>query len=281
MKSWRKNRTWKDRLAEEGFNNNPSPYPPTKIFDNLAFIGDETVNCFLLETSAGPVLIDLMWPGKKYRDIIENGLNAFCYKAEDISAILITHGHIDHYGDVEYFRRKSGAKIYMTETDFELAKKFVPQKAVPADVDGVAMELGKCEFVEDMQNIVIGDTTVKAVLTPGHTPGGLSFIFPVYDEGRRHMAAMWGGNTVPSAEKDIYVFLESLDKFSRICDKLNVDVELSNHAFVDNPIERLNVIRNICNGVPNPFVIGKEAYKRYEQLFVELAERELKEKRGK
>ena len=51
--------------------------------------------------------------------------------------------------------------------------------------------------------------------------------------------------------------------------------------FVDNSIERLNVIRNICNGVPNPFVIGKEAYKRYEQLFVELAERELKEKRGK
>lgn len=278
--SWRKSRTWKERLAASPLSQNPTPYPTTKIFDNLAFIGDETVNGFILETSKGPVLIDLMWPGEKYRGIIEQGLNDLGYKVEDIAAILITHGHIDHYGDVEYFRKKSNAEVYMSEIDYHFGLNFhpSPKKPVPVGVDAVSMTLEKCRFVGDMEDITIGDTTIKAVFTPGHTPGGLSFIFPVYDEGRKHMASLWGGNTVPQETKDIYVYIDSLNHFSLECEKLNVDVELSNHAFVDNTMERLHVIRNITNGVPNPFVIGRDAYQRFERMFMELCKSELQKR---
>lgn len=278
--SWRKSCTWKERLAVSPLSRNPVPYPTTKIFDNLAFIGDETVNGFILETSEGPVLIDLMWPGKKYRGVIERGLADLGYKVEDIAAILITHGHIDHYGDVEYFRQKSNAEVYMSEIDYHFGLNFrpSPKKPVPVDVDAVSMTLEQCRFVEDRDDITIGDTTIKAVFTPGHTPGGLSFIFPVYDEGRKHMASLWGGNTVPQETKDIYLYIDSLNHFSLECEKLNVDVELSNHAFVDNTMERLHVIRNITNGVPNPFVIGRDAYKRFERMFMELCKNELQKR---
>lgn len=280
-KSWRSGRTWREALRERGLNQNPSPYPTTRIFDNLVFIGDETVNCFLVDTSAGPVLIDLMWPGEKYRETLIKGIHDAGYRVEDVAAILITHGHIDHYGDVEYFRQKAGANVYMSEVDYHLALQFKPEHPAPVGVDNVSMTLSACEFVGDMDEITVGDTTIKAVLTPGHSPAGLSFIFPVFDEGRSHTAALWGGNGIPHNEKDIYVYLDALKHFSAVCEQYGVDVEVSNHPFVDNTMLRLELLRGLTDGVPNPFVIGREAYKRYEHLFVELCEQELRTKYGK
>lgn len=274
-KSWRPDRTWRDAMRGHPLNQNPEPYPATRIFDNLVFIGDETVNCFLMDTSAGPVLIDLMWPGEKYRRTIINGIHDAGYAVGDIAAIFITHGHIDHYGDVEYFRKASGARVYMSLTDYKFALGFRPERPAPAGVDNVAMTLGECEFLEDMDTVTIGGTTVTAVLTPGHSPGGLSFIFPVWDEGRRHTAALWGGNGIPRDERNVRLYLDSLSRFSEACEAHSVDVELSNHPFVDNTMLRIELLRNLTNGVPNPFVIGHDAYKRYEKLFVVLCEQEL------
>ena len=94
----------------------------------------------------------------------------------------------------------------------------------------------------------------------------MSLIIPITDEGRFHNIALWGGITlVPEADKQAY--LESVDKFERICDKYHVDGEITNHPVTDNTLERLDVVRNIVNGVPNPFIIGEEAYHRYEDKF--------------
>ena len=41
--------------------------------------------------------------------------------------------------------------------------------------------------------ITLGDTTVDVIATPGHTPGTLSFIFPVKDGGRTLTVAYSGG----------------------------------------------------------------------------------------
>ena len=58
---------------------------------------------------------------------------------------------------------------------------------------------------------------------------------------------------------------------------VSVDAEISNHPFVDNTILRLELLRNIVDGVPNPFIIGRDAYKRYENMFYELCLRKMKE----
>ena len=97
----------------------------------------------------------------------------------------------------------------------------------------------------------------------------MSFIIPVTDEGRPHHLALWGGTGIlPDSDKEAY--LASVEKFSQICDGYEVDAEISNHPFVDNSLLRLEVIRNIVDGVPNPFVIGREAYRRYERMFYDL-----------
>ena len=44
------------------------------------------------------------------------------------------------------------------------------------------------------QKLTLGDTTVEIVPTPGHTPGTLSYVFPVKDQGRTVMVAYSGGH---------------------------------------------------------------------------------------
>ena len=237
------------------------PFPATWVFDNLAFIGDSKVACFIVETSDGLVLIDAMFPTDHYQELIEKSITELGLNAKDLKAVLVTHGHDDHFGKADVLREKYGCKIYMSEIDYKIAREItrVPFN-LRFEVDG---------YIEDGQDFTFGDTTIHAVLTPGHTVGCMSFIVPVLDEGRPHNLAIWGGTGVlPTSDKQAY--LASVDKFDAVCDQYEVDCEMSNHPFVDNGLERLQVIRSIKKATSNPFVIGREAYKRYEDFFRKL-----------
>ena len=232
--------------------------PTTKFFDQLSFIGDPAVCCFLLETTEGLVLIDAMNPEQRYMDAIVKGIRDTGYELTDLKHIVISHGHGDHYGLADELRKASGAKIYLSEGDHELAKKpmgpFAPMD-YPVDV-----------YLTDGMDLCFGDTVIHCVETPGHTDHCMSFIFPVTDEGRPHMASLWGGTGL-NYGVNMFTYLKSVDKFELACADYRVDVEISNHPPVDNGIERLNVVRNITNGVPNPFVIGQENMHYYFNKF--------------
>ena len=256
--------TWrKPNPHKPNFGQDPKPCPATWFFDNIGFIGDESVSCFLLRTSAGLILIDAMFPEEKYLDMIETGIRELGCRAEDLKTVLITHGHFDHFGMADKLRERYHCHLLMNSVDEALAKS-KPEKpfGLTFDMDG---------SLEDGQDFTLGDTTIHCVRTPGHTPGCISMIIPVYDEGRPHFLALWGGTGV-TPETDKPAYLESVKKFSEVCAGYGVDAEISNHPFVDNSLLRLEVLRNICDGVPNPFVIGREAYQRYETMFYEMCQ---------
>ena len=98
----------------------------------------------------------------------------------------------------------------------------------------------------------------------------MSFVIPVTDEGRPHLVALWGGTGVPWTMSDKVDYLESCIRFADITAKLGVDAEISNHPFVDGLIGKLDIIRTITDGIPNPFVIGTDGYKYYERMFANL-----------
>lgn len=255
-KSWRTSRTLKPDFA------NPSPTvcPPTWFFDNLAFIGDEVVGCFLLKTEAGLVLLDCMNPDERCRHLVEEGIRQLGESPADLRAILISHGHGDHFGNAEYFQNQYGARIYMSEIDYEFARN------MPAGLPWPPVGFRVDEFFRDGELLTFGSVQIRTVFTPGHTKGCYSFIVPVTDEGRPHRMALWGGSGImPDSDKEEY--LRSLRKFTEICRQMAVDGEISTHPCLDMGLARYQMVRQITDGMPNPFVLGQEGYHYYEQQF--------------
>ena len=72
--------------------------PATRFFDNLSYIGDSSIGCFVLETSDGLVMLDCRWPTPESVTLIEQGYRDLSLDLHSLKAILITHGHADHFG---------------------------------------------------------------------------------------------------------------------------------------------------------------------------------------
>lgn len=257
-------KTWRASAPHKPlFGQQVDPVPATRFFDQLSFIGTPNVGCFVLETSAGLILLDCMEPLEEHRQIILEGFKTLGLDPADLKLILITHGHGDHYGTADWFRAQYGCKIYMSKTDYEFAQHDPRNRTGP-------LKWEIFDFLEDGMTITLGGTDIYCCLTPGHTPGGFSFVFPVSDEGRPHMVAMWGGTGIPYLMSDKVDYLASCLKFAKVTERMGCDAEISTHPFVDKGTERLAIVRSICDGVPNPFVLGKENYKYYENMFTQM-----------
>lgn len=260
QKSWRKKKIYIPDFS----NKNMQVIPATKFFDQLSFIGDEFVGCFLLETHKGLILFDCMNQDERSVSIIEKGISDLGKNIQQLYAIIISHGHGDHFGKADYFQKKYGAKIYMSKIDYEFAKN------VPPKTKWEPINFRVNYFLSDNEILDFGDVQVNTICTPGHTSGCFSFLIPVTDEGRLHTAALWGGAGIME-DSNVSDYLNSWKKFSNICNQNKVDVEIATHPFLDMGKSRLEIVRNITDGVPNPFVIGEVGYRYYEKMFYDYA----------
>ncbi|MBM7542408.1 MBL fold metallo-hydrolase [Amphibacillus cookii] len=90
-------------------------------------------------------------------------------------AILLTHAHFDHIGAVDEIRDTYSIPVYLHESEAEWltdpslnSSKYFPLGEITARPADGYFKIGK---------MVIGSFKFEVVHTPGHSPGGVSFIF--------------------------------------------------------------------------------------------------------
>jgi metallo-beta-lactamase class B len=81
---------------------------------------------------------------------------------------------------------------------------------------------------------------------------------------------MWGGTGVPRDAASREAYIASAAKFDIAAKKAGADIELSNHPFVDDSLNRMAQMRSNPDKA-NPFVIGRAAYGRYSAIIAECA----------
>lgn len=93
-------------------------------------------------------------------------------KGLKIKYILLTHGHFDHVCGVVEMKKYTLAKVAMHPADIGIMKTY----------NKMGRLFGyQAEFFEphvelrDGQEIKIGDKTIKVIVTPGHSKGGVCF----------------------------------------------------------------------------------------------------------
>ncbi|MGL5051498.1 MAG: MBL fold metallo-hydrolase [Fusobacteriaceae bacterium] len=230
---------------------------PAKIFDNLYCIGSKSVVAWALKTTEGIILIDAMWDDEDAKSII-NGMEKLGLNPAEIKYIVVTHGHGDHYGGANFLRDKFNAKVIMTEVDAKLMKTLNvgPNSSrspkTPVDI-----------FVKDGDKVVLGDSTITIVETPGHTPGGISLIFPIKNDGEGHTAILWGGTGVPSDLEGKLAYQSSVAHFEKKSKEAGATIELTAHLFLENGYKNLDKARIRQKGEENPFILGKEGIDNY------------------
>lgn len=232
------------------------------IFDNLLIVSQKETNCFVLNTARGLAVIDAIWPSRDAFEAIVSAVQNVGWDP-DFRHLLLTHGHADHTGCGKYFVEAYGVETYLSKTD----DQFWTQCPIKPDKPETWKDFEISHYVTDGDVLDFGDILVHVCATPGHTPGGLSYLFPVRDNGTVHMAALWGGTTPPRDAAGIVQYLRSLDKFQAEAERFGVDVALSNHTAVDNGLERIAYSRKRMAYMPNIYIIGQAGFRQYCQVF--------------
>jgi len=130
-------------------------------------VGPLYVNCSIFSVNDKCIIFD---PGDDFSEIDEyigkNNLTPLF--------ILNTHGHFDHIGAVNELKKKYNIPFYVSKKDEQImedsAKQAVvfglpPRKAPIIDKD-----------VNDNDTFEIEGVKIRAIATPGHTPGGMCYL---------------------------------------------------------------------------------------------------------
>ena len=119
-------------------------------------------NCYIVmdEKTKDAVVLDPGGDGEMLeRAIKDMGANA--------KGILLTHGHMDHVGGVEYLSDKLNVPFYISKIDEEYMEKDKYVFGSIRNANG---------YLEDGNDLSFGSLNIKVIATPGHTKGGLCFL---------------------------------------------------------------------------------------------------------
>lgn len=240
---------------------------PTKIFDNVYAIGNSGTTVYVIQTTDGLLMIDALGAAQ-VDTLLLPGFQKLGLDPAQVKVIIAGHGHADHVGGARYMQDRFGSKVYVSAADWNLIENPPPARGGGAPAPAQVWPK-RDQVLSEGQPVVLGDVKVIAVAIPGHTPGSMGFIFPVKDNGRTHMAALYGGTILtpgPISDEGLATYLKSIAHFREETTRAKVDVELQNHPLMDPIQAKLDRLAARKAGDPNPFVVGQENYQRFLQV---------------
>jgi len=183
-----------------------------------------------------------------------------------VKMVLVTHGHVDHYGGSALFQERYGAKVFVSAADWTVMENGAARGGGRGPAAPPTPLPKRDGDIVDGAPITLGDLRVMPMAIPGHTPGSMAFVFPVTDNGQRHTAALFGGAWLTPgilSDQALQTFLESVQRFKTSTQRANVDVLLQNHMLMDPIQPKLDALAARQRGDRNPFVVGTAEYQKF------------------
>ncbi len=219
------------------------PQEPFQVFGNTWYVGTGGLGAVLIDTGDGLLLLDGGLP--QSAAVIAANIEAAGFDVADIEFIGLSHAHYDHAGGLSALQRLSGAPVYAGEDAAEVLRR---GELLPSDPQHGAGRTGQ-DFpavaeavgVTDGWTFSLGDVTIRAIATPGHTLGGTSWTWRSC-EGGRCLDIVYL-DSLSTAARPGYRFSDGLGELldqtiARVAN-LDCDIMLSTHDFAFGLHEKL------------------------------------------
>lgn len=136
-----------------------------KITNDVFCIKNSFVNMFLVKDGDNYVAVDA---GADV-NVIRTEIAKLNIDTAKVIAVILTHGDGDHTGALSMFKK---AKVYLAKDEEQMingktAKMFFVHNSITRK---------DYTLLDDQQELTISNTKVKCILTPGHTPGSMSYL---------------------------------------------------------------------------------------------------------
>ena len=162
----------------------------------IYFVGTRGLGMFFIPTAQGHIVIDGGMPGQG-KQVWEN-IKTLGYDPADIKILLNSHAHMDHSGGLAELKQLTGAKLLASEGDrsaleggFYLGSEDDQSlKAPPVKVDRI---------IAEGETVTLGNVTLTAHVTPGHSRGCTSWTMPVVQDGQSYQALFFCSATVAAS----------------------------------------------------------------------------------
>ena len=145
-----------------------------------------SVNCYIVETDAGFILIDT--GASNRRSQLEKELEGAGCTPGNLKLVILTHGDFDHTGNAAYLRGKSGARIAMHRDDAGMLERgdiFWNRKSGNLLIRALASVLfrfgqsQRCSpdvFLEDGDDLSQYGLDARVIHIPGHSKGSIAIL---------------------------------------------------------------------------------------------------------
>jgi len=129
-------------------------------------VGKFAVNCFLVmcEETKEAVIID---PGAQ-ANVIDRQVKKHEAK---VKYIVLTHGHGDHIGAVEDLKALYNVPVIASEDEDDMLQN--PDFNESSRICDHAISFTADQYVRDNDELTFGNMSMKFIMTPGHTKGGM------------------------------------------------------------------------------------------------------------
>lgn len=217
------------------------PAEPFRIIANIYYVGARNIASYLITTPEGHIMIDT--GTKEMHQVIRANVAKLGFKLQDIKILLSGHAHFDHVQGHAAMQKATGAKVMAIGPD--AAALSAGKDTSPLGDEG--WEPVKVDRVlKDGDTVTLGGTTLRAIWTPGHTPGCTTWTTTVQEKGRSY-SLVFQACGAPNAGVKLVgnvkfpMLVEDAMRSFSIQKKLNPDIYLPVHpeSYFAGKVERI------------------------------------------
>jgi len=241
-------RTWTQQELFQrnvgGQNDQTTQFPPHKMIGNIYYVGTASLSAFLVTTPQGHILINSTY--ERNIPTIQKSVEQLGFKFTDIKILLGSHAHGDHQEGDALVKQLTGAQVMAMAEDVPALEAMKPGgKVHPID-----------RVLHDGDTVKLGDATLVAHLTPGHTRGCTTWTMAVQEGGRTYNVMIIGSLGVNPGFRlvnnpDVPQMADEYMRAFKVSRSLPCDVPLGSHPGMYNMADKYP---KLGAGGPNPYV---------------------------